>query len=179
MWQHRQRALFCDLSANRRRCGRPSSWKQEARLLSYLSYPYCTVAVKTRVNVRPMCWIAVLVDPVLIHVVGTRPVLARFLFHVLVESGFLQNGGLGGRLWGRAGADLDREVLVNSGLLHWDLLHGAVVLWRQIQLILVLWLLWFGFRWDLTQGKSITVWSCFTRCLVILNTTWMNINMRI
>lgn len=70
------------------------------------------------------------------------------------------------------GAELDREVrvcraliiwlvllvcrlvLVNSGLLHWDFLHGTVVLWRQIHLILVLWLLPSAFRWDLPQRKK-------------------------
>lgn len=161
-----QRGLFCDLSADRRQCGCPSNRKQEARLLSYLSYPYCAIAIKT--CEIPVCRDAlILVNPVLIHIIRFRPVLARFLLHILVESSFLYNGGLGGSLWSWMGAELDREVrvyralviwlvllvcrlvLVNSGLLHWDFFHGTVVLWRQIYLILVLWLLPSAFRWDL------------------------------
>lgn len=91
----------------------------------------------------------VLVDPVLIHLLrsGLGPGVRLLL--LLAGASLLQDGGLARGLRGGTGADLDREVLVNSGLLHWDLLHRTVVLRRQVQLILVLWLLPFGFRQDL------------------------------
>lgn len=145
MWQHRQRGLFCDFSANcwQPRC--PGNWKQEARLLGYLGHPYCAIAVKSRFAVNPV------LTP------------TGFLFPILIDSGFLQDQILRRGLWGGASADLHREVLVvlglvlvNSGLLHWDLLHGAVVVWGQIHLILVLWRLRFGFR-VLIKDKVISI----------------------
>lgn len=160
---HWQRGLFCNLSADHRRRRCPFNWKQEARLLSYLSYPYCAIAVKTCVSESPVCRDAlILVNPVLIHVIGFRHVLARFLLLILVELSFLLNSGFGGSFWSWIGAELDWEVLVywalvfrlvlvHSGQLHWDFLHRAVVLWRQIHLVLVLWLLQSAFRWDLPQ----------------------------
>lgn len=157
MWQNWQWCLLSHLSVDNWQCGGPSNWKQEARPFSCLSYPDCTIAVKTCISNGPVGWDPpVLINPVLIHIIWFRLVSARFLFHALVELSFLENCRVGGSLWGRMGADLDwdvlvclglvsrlvlvvcRLVLVNSGLLYWDLFNRAVVLQRQIHLILVL-----------------------------------------
>ena len=129
---HRQRRLFCDLPAKRRRGACPSDWEQEARLLRYLGHPYGAVAVQTHICETPMRGNArILLNRVMADV-RCRPAMARFLLHGRLEPW----GGLGSRPavglgWqgGVSRALATWLVLVNSGLLHWDLLHWAVELW--------------------------------------------------
>lgn len=180
MGQHRQRGLFCDLSADRWQSGCPDNWKQEARLLSNLRYPNSTIAVKTSISDHVTCRDPpVFINPVLIHIIAFWPVPAGFLFHIWVKLSFLENCRLRGSLWGWTGADLDGEVLVcfglvyqivllvwrlvlvNSGLLHWDLLHWAVIIWRWFHLILVLRLLPSAFGEELSQRKKLLCHNMF------------------
>lgn len=128
---HRQRRLFRDLPAKWWRGGGSSDWEQEARLLGYLAHPYRTVAIQADVGEAPMGGNArVLLNRVLTHGVRLRPAWARLLLLLLLLHARLEPWrGLGSR----PGVRLDWRVwlvLVDSGLLRWDLLHGAVELRR-------------------------------------------------